>query len=487
MISTEKNSKKDEETKTICPRAKDFSKWYNDVISAADLAEHAPVRGSMIIKPYGYALWEMIQSVLNLMIKELGVPNAYFPLFIPESFLKKESEHVEGFSPEVAVVTHAGGKKLDEPLIVRPTSEAIIYDAFSRWIQSYRDLPFAVNQWANIVRWELRPRLFLRTTEFLWQEGHTAHATAKESEEYALMIIKRLYQRFAEEYLAMPVLSGVKSESEKFAGAYRTYCIESLMQDGKSLQAGTSHDLSDHFAKSFNVMYLDDKGEKKYVHQTSWGVSTRLIGGLIMSHGDDKGLVLPPKIAPIQVVITPITKNQNDQVMLKSMELKETLKSFRVLLDDRDFRPGEKYYEWEKKGVPVRIEIGPKDLEKDSCVLVRRDTGEKTICRLNIIETSVRDLLTNIQDSLYKKGLAYRAETNRKVEDWAGLTESIKKGGYVYGFWCGNPECELKIKEQLKASIRCQTFDQPKEPGPHSCICCGKKAPDRRWVLAKAY
>jgi len=472
---------------TICPRTEDFSKWYTDVIAAADLAEHAPVRGCMIIKPCGYALWEMIQSVLDSMIKELGVQNAYFPLLIPEEFFKRESEHVEGFSPELAVVTHAGGKKLEEPLVIRPTSETIIYDAFSRWIQSYRDLPMTINQWANVVRWELRPRLFLRTTEFLWQEGHTAHATKKESEEYAIMILHRLYEKFAQEYLAMPVISGIKSDSEKFAGAHRTYCIEALMQDGKSLQAGTSHDLSDNFSKPFNVMYLNDKGERTYAFQTSWGVSTRLIGGLIMTHSDDKGLVLPPKIAPVQAVITPITKSQNDEVAAAAKELKEKLKNFRIHLDGRDMRPGEKYYEWEKKGVPLRIEIGPKDLAKNSCVLARRDTGEKIVCPLDEAEVRVGELLRDIQDSLYNKALARREETKQNADDWDELAKAIENGGYVYVFWCGQSECEIKIKEQLKATTRCLPLDQAEEAGSHKCVCCGKKAPGKRWVVAKAY
>lgn len=487
MGSAENTKKRDNEMQKICPRAEDFSRWYQDVIAAADLAEHAPVRGCMIIKPCGYALWEMIQSVLDSMIKDVGVQNAYFPLLIPEEFFRREAEHVEGFSPELAVVTHAGGKKLEEPLVVRPTSETIMYDAFSRWIQSYRDLPLTINQWANVVRWELRPRLFLRTTEFLWQEGHTAHATKKESEEYALMILHKIYKRLAEEYLAMPVLTGVKSESEKFAGALHTYCIEALMQDGKSLQAGTSHDLSDHFSKPFNVMYLNEEGKKTFVHQTSWGVSTRIIGAVIMSHSDDKGLVLPPKIAPTQVVITPISKSQEDEAAMKAKNLKEKLKNFRVKLDDRDLRPGEKYYEWEKKGVPIRIELGPKDLEKDSCVLARRDTGEKIVCPLNEVETRVGELLADIQDSLYKKALNRREETNQNVEDWEELKKAVEKGGYVYAFWCGGEKCETKIKEELKATTRCLPFDQPDEKGEHKCVCCGKKAPGKRWVVAKAY
>lgn len=481
------NEKKSPEKSPICPREEDFSRWYSDIVSVADLAEHAPVRGSMIIKPYGYSLWERIQSVVDSMIKDLGVKNAYFPMLIPEEFLKRESEHVEGFAPELAVVTHAGGKKLEEPLVIRPTSETIIYDAFSRWIQSYRDLPMAINQWANVVRWELRPRLFLRTTEFLWQEGHTAHATAEESEAYALMIIHDLYERFAEDYLAMPVLSGVKSDSERFAGAYHTYCIESLMQDGKSLQAGTSHDLSDHFARSFDVSFLNDQGQKTYAHQTSWGVSTRLIGGLIMSHSDDKGLVLPPKIAPLQVVIVPIPKAEGDGVKEKAAEIRSRLSSVSTFVDDRDLRPGEKYYEWEKKGIPVRIEIGPKDLEKDSCVLVRRDTGEKTPCPLVDIGSRTEALLDDIQKSLFEAALARRDASDHTVEDWEELAKAVGQGGYIYAFWCGDPACEAKVKDELKATTRCLRFDQPEEAGEHVCAVCGKKAPSRRWAFAKAY
>lgn len=487
MISNKNSDQGGDEIKVICPQKEDFSRWYNDVIAAADMAEHGPVHGTMIIKPYAYAIWEIIQSVLDSMIKKLGVQNAYFPLFIPEEFLTREAKHVEGFSPEMAVVTQAGGKKLESPVVVRPTSETIIYDAFSRWIQSYRDLPMTINQWANVVRWELRPRLFLRTTEFLWQEGHTAHATAQESEAYAIMILHQVYERFARDYLAMPVLTGVKSESEKFAGAYRTYCIEALMQDLKSLQAGTSHDLADNFAKAFNINFLNDKGERTFVHQTSWGVSTRLLGALIMTHSDDKGLVLPPQVAPIQVVITPIMKSQDDEVVSKSQELQKKLKAFRTHLDARDLRPGQKFYEWEKKGVPVRLELGPKDLAKDSCVLVLRDSGEKITCPLADVAKNLQQLLADIQDSLYQKALTRRDQSDQQVEDWSGLVKAIDKGGYVYAFWCENPECEAKIKEKLKATTRCQRFDQPEEKGEHHCVVCGKKSPGKRWVIAKAY
>jgi prolyl-tRNA synthetase len=479
------NEKELNSEKAICPQSRDFSRWYTDVVAAADLAEHAPVRGSMIIKPYGYSLWEMIQSALDKMIKELSVPNAYFPLFIPEGFLKKESDHVEGFSPELAVVTHAGGKKLQEPLCVRPTSETIIYDSFSRWIQSYRDLPFLINQWSNVVRWELRPRLFLRTTEFLWQEGHTVHRDGRESEAYALNILHNLYKKFVEDYLAIPVIAGVKSESEKFAGAYRTYCIESLMKDGKSLQTATSHDLGDHFAKSFAVMYSDEKGAKKYVSQTSWGLSTRVIGGLIMSHGDDKGLIVPPKIAPLQAVVIPI--NQDKKVLKAAEGIRERLADYRVKVDSRDLRPGEKFFEWEKKGVPVRIEVGPRDLENNSCVLARRDKGQKEACFLDELDSRFGFLLDDIQKDLYDAALSRRDSSDQKVDSWKELGKALERGGYVYAFWCGDKKCEAKIKEEYQAVTRCLRFDQSEEGGENVCVCCARPAGKKRWVFAKAY
>ncbi len=488
MKNNNTNLKKEKDMKKICTRKEDFSKWYSDIINVAELAEHAPVRGCMIIKPYGYEIWENIQKVLDDLIKSVGVKNAYFPLFIPESFLKREAEHVEGFSPELAVVTTAGGKKLEEPLVVRPTSETIIYDAFSRWINSYRDLPLLINQWANVVRWEMRPRLFLRTTEFLWQEGHTAHATAQDAKDFTLKILNEVYAKFAEEYLAIPVYTGVKSESEKFAGAHRTYCIEALMQDGKSLQTGTSHDLSNNFAKPFNVKYLNDKGEQDYVFQTSWGVSTRLIGGLIMSHGDDNGLIVPPKVAPIQIVIIPIAKSKEEKSVLVAHDVNALLsESHRVYVDDRTIRPGEKYFEWEKKGVPLRVEIGPKDLEKNSCILARRDTGEKTSCLLENIKTEADKLLQEIQTCLFEKAKSRRDSTNRNVDDWDIFEEEIQKGGYIFSHWCEDAECEAKIKKKTKSVTRCLRFDQPKEAGKHGCVHCGKETKGRRWMFAKAY
>lgn len=475
--------------KTITERKEDYSKWYSDVIDAADFAEHSSVRGCMIIKPYGYALWEIIQQTLDKMLKDIGVVNAYFPIFIPDSFLKRETKHIEGFSPELAVVTHAGGKKLEEPLIVRPTSETIIYEAFSKWIQSYRDLPFVVNQWANVVRWELRPRLFLRTTEFLWQEGHTAHATAEEAETYALRILKDIYKRFAEEYLAIPVYAGKKSEREKFAGAYQTFCIEAIMQDGKSLQMGTAHDLSDNFARSFNVSFLDKTGSRKYAYQSSWGVSTRLIGGIVMAHGDDKGIILPPKIAPIQVIIIPISKNEN-AVIEKAVQIKNELsKKFRVEIDMRtDLRPGEKYYEWEKKGVPVRIEIGPRDIIQQSCVLARRDTFEKISYSFSALSDSISKLLDEIHYNLYEKASKRANEMSIIADNWETFIQAINQGGYVFVHWCETDECEAAIKEKTKATSRCHYFDAPDESGNYACFHCGKKVPSgKRWIFARAY
>ena len=486
---SQKKRNEDLSMKKITKRMDDYSQWYSDIIVAADLAEHSPVRGCMVIKPYGYAIWEKIQEVLNKMLKEKGVENAYFPLFIPEEFIKRETEHIDGFSPELAIVTHAGGKKLTESLVVRPTSETIIYDSFSNWIQSYRDLPLLINQWANVVRWEKRPRLFLRTTEFLWQEGHTAHAESEEAKDYALMILKDVYKRFVEEYLAMPVYTGKKSQKEKFAGALNTYCIEALMQDGKSLQAGTSHDLSDHFAQSFDVKYSDQNGDLKFVYQSSWGVSTRLIGGLIMMHSDDKGLVLPPNIAPYQFVIVPIQFEKDERVLVKVQEIKKILEElYSVKLDDRNnMRPGEKFYEWEKKGVPVRIELGPRDLENNTCVMVRRDNGEKINVNLNDLLKKGVSILDNIQTSLFKNAFERRNDSNKIVDTWDGFEQGINAGGYLFAHWCEKTECELAIKEKTKAVSRCLSLDAELEEGEHHCIHCGKISSGKRWIFAKAY
>ncbi len=486
---TTESSKSSGDVKQITARATDYSQWYSDVITVADLAEHAPVRGCMIIKPYGYAIWEKIQAQVDKMIKAKGVDNAYFPFFIPDDFLKREAEHVEGFSPELAVVTHAGGKKLEEPLVVRPTSETIIYDSFAKWISSYRDLPFTINQWANIVRWEKRPRLFLRTSEFLWQEGHTAHATAQEAEDYALMILHDVYRDFVEQYLAMPVYCGQKSQSERFAGALNTYCIEALMQDGKSLQAGTAHDLSDNFAKSFGVTFQDQDGQTRHVHQTSWGLSTRLIGGLIMTHSDDKGLVLPPRIAPIQVVIVPICRDENDPVLGKAKELQEMLgPEFSVKVDTRTaMRPGEKFYEWEKKGVPLRIEIGPKDLANDSCVVVRRDDASKESVPLSALKEKIRVVLDEMQKLLFDKAIERREQSKKIADTWEDFQAGIESGGYIWTHFCGQPDCEARIKEETKSVSRCLPFDSAKEEGDCACIRCGGKTSGRRWIFARAY
>lgn len=473
----------------ITLRADDYSQWYLDVIEAAGLAEYAPVKGCMIIKPHGYAIWENIQRTLDAKFKETGVENAYFPLFIPESFLKKESQHVEGFSPEIAVVTHAGGKKLQEPLVVRPTSETIIYDVFSRWIASYRDLPLRINQWANIVRWEMRTRLFLRTTEFLWQEGHTAHATEKEAEEETLGRLA-IYQEFAKEYLAMPVIPGRKSESEKFAGADRTYCIEAMMQDTKALQAGTSHMLGQNFAKAFNVKFLDEKGEQQYAWQTSWGVSTRIIGGLIMMHSDDKGLVLPPKIAPVNVVIIPVwvSEKEHKTVLKKAEALAKELRKnseVRLKIDDRDMRPGPKFFEWEKKGVAIRLEVGPRDIARKTVVMARRDTGEKQNVSEKRISFHVKKTLDAIQRDLYERALRFQRSHTWKANSWDNFKNGLEKqGGFILAHWCGDAKCEARVKEETKATIRCIPFDRKKEKG--KCVYC-EKSSDGRVIFAKAY
>jgi prolyl-tRNA synthetase len=483
----------------ITQRAKNYSQWYLDVIAAAGLADNSPVRGCMVIKPNGYAIWENIQKILDLMFKETGVENAYFPLFIPISFLQKEAAHVEGFAKECAVVTHhrlkvdEKGKLvpaalLEEPLIVRPTSETIIYETFSRWIKSYRDLPLLINQWANVVRWEMRTRLFLRTTEFLWQEGHTAHASREEAESETMQMLE-IYRRFAEEYLAIPVIPGKKSESEKFAGADFTTTIEAMMQDGRALQAGTSHMLGQNFAKVFEVKYLDKSGGEQFVWQTSWGLSTRIIGALIMVHSDDVGLVLPPKIAPTQVVITVIGKSEieREAAATKAKEIAANLRQIGVSskIDDRDERPGVKFFEWERKGIPVRIEIGPKDLEKGSMTLVRRDTGEKETATENEVTQKVSELLEAIQSNLFQRAIAFRSENTHEVNSWEEFQYTIsKKGGFLMAHWCGNARCEEKIKEETRATIRCIPFDQKDEKG--KCIFCGEESTSRV-VFAKAY
>ncbi|MES2225967.1 MAG: proline--tRNA ligase [Patescibacteria group bacterium] len=483
-MSTEPGNK--HEAKAITTRAADYSQWYLDIIDAADLAEHAPVKGCMVIKPYGYSLWERMQAVLDTAFKAVGVQNAYFPLLIPERLLHREEEHVEGFAPEVAVVTHAGGKKLEENLIIRPTSETIIYETFSGWIQSHRDLPLLINQWANVVRWEMRTRLFLRTTEFLWQEGHTVHATEAEADERARMMLD-IYRDFAQEYLAIPVIAGEKSESEKFAGAFRTYCVEAMMQDGKALQFGTSHNLGQNFAKPFNVKFLDENGETQFGWQTSWGVSTRMIGGLIMAHSDDAGLIVPPKIAPVQLVITTIGRPEDkESVDTKAGELTTTLKDagIRVHADIRDRRPGEKFFEWEKKGVPLRLEFGPKDMANNSGILVRRDTGEKETVDLGALGERVSALLEEIQAYLYQRALDMREAKSKTVDTWDEFVQEIEAGNFVYAHWCGDAEVEKEIKTETAATIRCIPFDGTVEKG--ICIKTGRPSA-QRVLFARAY
>jgi len=470
----------------ITSRDEDFSEWYQDVIAAAELADYAPVKGCMVIRPNGFAIWENIQKILDQKFKEAGVENAYFPLFIPHEFLEREKKHVEGFSPELAVVTHAGGKKLDESLVVRPTSETIIYDSFSKWIHSWRDLPLKINQWCNVVRWEMRTRLFLRTSEFLWQEGHTAHKTADEAEEEAKARLE-MYKNFLEEYLAIPVLAGQKSENEKFAGALRTYTFETMTQDKKALQSGTSHNLGQNFSKVFNVKFLDEKGENQFVWQTSWGVSTRLIGALIMAHGDDKGIIMPPKIAPVQVAFVPIWKSDEEKketigavekIVLKLQDVK-----FKV--DKRDQRPAWKFFDWERKGVPIRVEIGPKDLEKNQAVCVRRDTGEKIIVPQSDLADKIPEILEEIQKNLFDRALKFQQENTHEINSWEEFKNIIEnKKGFLNALWCGESSCELKIKEETKATIRCIPFDQPKVL--NQCVHCGKSA-KHKVIFAIAY
>ncbi|NOY08649.1 MAG: proline--tRNA ligase [Spirochaetes bacterium] len=471
----------------ITPRNKNYPQWYIDIVIQAKLADYSPVKGCMVIRPNGYALWEKMQEILNRMFKETGHRNAYFPLLIPDSFIKKEAEHVEGFSPELAVVTRAGGDKLDEPLIIRPTSETIIWSMYKKWIQSYRDLPLLINQWANVVRWEKRTRLFLRTTEFLWQEGHTAHETAEEAQEETLKMLF-IYQKFAEEYMAIPVIAGEKSESEKFAGAVKTYTIEAMMQDKKALQAGTSHFLGQNFAKAFDVTFQSRKGDLEYVWATSWGVSTRLIGALIMSHSDDKGLVLPPKLAPLEVVIVPIYKNDTKTGIMNYADrlCKSLTGKFSVKLDDDDQnKPGWKFSEWELQGVPVRIEIGPRDMEKNQVVLARRDTGEKITVNKEHVAEEVKKVLEDIQNNLFRRAASFRQKNTFHASGYGEFKEIINAdGGFIQAGWCGSPACEAGIKEETKATIR--ALPLARNGNGKKCIYCGKDAAVTA-VFAKAY
>ena len=479
------------ESKAITPRAVDFSAWYNDLIMRAELADYSPVRGCMVIRPNGYAIWEQMQQALDRMFKDTGHQNAYFPLFIPQSFLAKEAQHVEGFAPETAVVTHGGGKELEEPLVVRPTSETIIYAMYAKWIQSYRDLPVLINQWANVVRWELRTRLFLRTTEFLWQEGHTAHATEAEAEAETLLILN-LYRTFMEEWMAMPVITGPKTDSERFAGALRTYGCEALMQDNKALQAGTSHNLGQNFAKAFDVQFQTAEGGLDYVWSTSWGVSTRLVGGLIMTHGDDKGMVCPPRLAQWQVVIIPIwrTDEEKAQVVEAAEAMMKELRGagVRVTIDKREIKPGAKYYEWESRGTPFRLELGPRDLAQQSVMLARRLGGKEAIPMAGLA-ARLHQEMTTMQQAMLDAARARRdAATLRNPkskEEFIAFLEG--NGGFVFAGFCGDPAVEAEIKARTKATIRCLPDAEFRSPeAPTTCIWTGRPATVEA-VWARAY
>ncbi len=485
--------------KKLTTRADDFSAWYNEVVLRAELADYSPVRGCMVIRPRGYGIWERMQRTLDDMFKDTGHENAYFPLFIPESFLKKEAQHVEGFAPETAVVTHGGGKKLEEPLVVRPTSETIIYAMFAKWVQSYRDLPLLINQWANVVRWEMRTRLFLRTLEFLWQEGHTAHATHDEAEEETRKMLG-VYRDFMEGWMAMPVVTGVKTESEKFAGALRTYSCEAMMQDNKALQAGTSHNLGQNFAKAFELKFQTEAGGTEFAWNTSWGVSTRMVGGLVMTHGDDNGLRVPPLLAPIEVVIVPIWRSEEDKTRVFEAcdRIKEQMyawerrkpEKLRVHVDNREgIKPGAKYYEWELRGIPIRLEIGPRDLDKNQAVMVRRDTREKIPVSLDTLSEDVAELLSTIQSDMLTLARDRREENSirggisydRFKEVMAGA------GAFVYAGWCGSEKCEQTIKEETKATIRCLPDEEfQSAAAPTECLKCGSGSRHEA-LWAKAY
>ena len=490
-------------SKGIPDKNKDFSGWYNEIIKKADLAENSPVRGCMIIKPYGYSIWEKMQSVLDKMFKDSGHYNAYFPLFIPKSYLSKEADHVEGFAKECAVVTHYRLKndenkkglivdpnaKLEEELIVRPTSETVIWNSYKNWIQSYRDLPILVNQWANVVRWEMRTRLFLRTSEFLWQEGHTAHSNKDEAIKETLTILN-IYSSFLEEYMSIPVLKGIKSESEKFAGAIDTYCVEALMQDGKALQAGTSHFLGQNFAKAFNVQFANSDGKMDYVWGTSWGVSTRLIGALIMSHSDNNGLILPPNLAPIQVVMVPIFNSDDEYEAIINLfqKIKTSLLKLNISckIDDRKFhKPGWKFAEYEMKGVPVRIALGPRDLEKNTLEIARRDNLKKEIISIENAEQKIQQILKLIQKDILKKAKNFRDENSHDAKDYDQFKTLAKNNsGFIYAHWDGTEKTEEKIKSDTKATIRCIPYENKGKPG--KCIVTGKPS-KQKVIFAKAY
>jgi prolyl-tRNA synthetase len=477
----------------LTPQSEDFSKWYNEVVYRADLADQTPVRGCIIIKPYGYEVWEGIRNGLDRRFKETGHQNAYFPLFIPESFIKREAEHVEGFAPELAVVTHAGGKALEEPYIVRPTSETVIGEAFSRWIQSYRDLPLLINQWANVVRWELRTRPFLRTAEFLWQEGHTAHATHAEAQEETLRMLD-VYADFAINEAAIPVIKGRKSAQERFAGAENTYAIEAMMRDGKALQSGTSHNLGQNFAKAFGIRFLDENNTQQYCWTTSWGVSTRMVGAIVMAHGDDKGLRLPPRLAPVQVVVVPIYKNDEERgpVMENVAQVVAALRAagLRLHVDDRPQSPGFKYNDWELRGVPVRVEIGPKDVQKSSAAVARRDIigkeGKQFIPQAGLA-AALYDLLNEIQAALLQQATVFRdSNIHEVVGDYAKFSDIIQNGGWALTWFSGNKEAEMKIKADNQAVSRCFPLEQPYAGQSGPCIVTGETASEMA-LFAKAY
>lgn len=457
----------------ITSMEEDFAQWYTDIVRKADLIDYTSVKGCMVIKPAGYAIWELIQKQLDERFKETGVENVYLPMFIPESLLQKEKDHVEGFAPEVAWVTHGGMNELQERLCVRPTSETLFCDFYKNEVESYRDLPKVYNQWCSVVRWEKETRPFLRSREFLWQEGHTAHATAKEAEERTIQMLN-VYADFCEQVLAIPVVRGQKTEKEKFAGAEATYTIEALMHDGKALQSGTSHNFGDGFAKAFGIQYTSKDNKLEYVHQTSWGMTTRLIGAIIMVHGDNSGLVLPPKVAPVQVMIVPIMQKK-EGVLEKAAELKEMLKNYRVKVDDSDKNPGWKFAEQEMRGIPIRVEIGPRDIEANKALIVRRDTGEKIEVSLDEIDSKVGELLESIQKDMYDKALAHREANTHTAGTWEEFTDIIEnKQGFVKAMWCGETECEEAIKDETGASTRCMPFTQ--ETLGSTCVHCGKPA-----------
>lgn len=475
---------KEKLVKEITSMDEDFAQWYTDVVKKAELIDYSSVRGCMVIRPYGYAIWENIQRIMDGMFKETGHCNVYMPMFIPESLLQKEKDHVEGFAPEVAWVTHGGSEELEERLCVRPTSETLFCEHYSNIIHSHRDLPKLYNQWCSVVRWEKTTRPFLRSREFLWQEGHTIHATAEEAREETIKMLN-VYAEFCEKYLCMPVVKGIKTEKERFAGAVATYTIEALMHDGKALQSGTSHYFGDGFARAFGIQYSDKENKLQYPHQTSWGTTTRLIGAVIMTHGDDNGLVLPPAIAPTQVIVVPVAQHK-EGVLEKADELYNKLKNVcRVDIDTRDQSPGWKFAEYEMKGVPLRLEIGPKDIENNSCVLVRRDTREKYFVSLDEVEAKIPELLEDIAKSLYNNAIARREKMTYSVDNLEDMIKTAEeKPGFIKAHWCGNRECEDKLKEVAGVSSRCLPFDQQGEEG--KCVCCGKKT-DKLVYWGKAY